>query len=119
MKRAGILFLSLAIILVCATVFVIANRPDAPEVIDRVVFNFEASNVYELKIEKAYAYNAFSDTDAQRIEHFINEIKRMEESIKKSKSEKLKTDYSKAINRMKKELRYYDKFKKTEVIRWK
>ena len=75
MKRAGILFLSLAIILVCATVFVIANRPDAPEVIDRVEFNFEAGDVYAVKVDKAYEYNAFSDTDAKRIEHFINEIK--------------------------------------------
>lgn len=52
--------------------------------------------------------------DKQR-ELFVNEIKRMEEAIKITKSEKLKTDYSKAITRMKKELKCYDRFRKAEV----
>ena len=55
--------------------------------------------------------------DKQR-ELFVNEIKRMKEAIKKTKSEKLKTDYLKAIKRMNKQLKIYDRYKKgAEVIR--
>ena len=39
----------------------------------------------------------------------------MKEAINKTKSEKLKKDYSKAIARMKEELRCYDRFRKAEV----
>lgn len=53
--------------------------------------------------------------DIQR-ELFVNEIKRMKEAINKTTSSKLKKDYSKAIYRMSKELKYYDRFR-TEVIR--
>ena len=54
--------------------------------------------------------------DKQRI-LFVNEMKRMEEAINKTTSVKLKRDYFKAINRMRKELKYYDKFMKAEVIK--
>ena len=54
--------------------------------------------------------------DKQR-ELFVNEIKRMEESIKKTKSEKLKADYTKGIRRMKKQLKIYDNYRKqAEVV---
>lgn len=49
--------------------------------------------------------------DKQR-EKFVSEINRMEEAINKSKSEKLKRDYSKALKKMKRELKDYDNFKK-------
>lgn len=48
--------------------------------------------------------------DKQR-EKFVQEMKRLEEAIEKTKSEYLKYDYSKALKRMKLELAYYDKFK--------
>lgn len=49
--------------------------------------------------------------DRQR-ELFVNEINRIEEAINKSKSAKLKRDYSKAVKKMKKELKEYDNFRK-------
>lgn len=50
-------------------------------------------------------------------ELFINEMKRMKEAIKKTNSEKLKTDYSKALKRKQKQLRQYDEYRKeAEVI---
>ena len=39
------------------------------------------------------------------------EIERLEVAIVKTKSEKLRTDYRKAVRRMKKELRDYDKYR--------
>ena len=54
--------------------------------------------------------------DKQR-ELVENEIKRMQEAIKKSNSKKLKTDYTKAIMRMKKQLKIYDNYRKqAEVV---
>ena len=49
--------------------------------------------------------------DKQR-EKFINEIKRIEEALKKTKSKYLQKDYSKALRNMKHELKEYDKFRK-------
>lgn len=54
--------------------------------------------------------------DKQR-ELFINEMKRIEEALKKTKSEYLQKDYSKALRDMKRELRDYDKFRKQAEIK--
>ena len=42
---------------------------------------------------------------------YLDEIKRMQQAIKKTKSYKLKNDYSKAIKRKKAELKEYCKYK--------
>ena len=39
------------------------------------------------------------------------EIERLEAAIAKSRSEKLRTDYRKAVRRLRKELREYDRFR--------
>ncbi len=51
-----------------------------------------------------------SKTDRQR-ELFQAEINRLEEAKRRSTSEHLKADYSKAIRRMRAELREYDRYK--------
>ena len=48
--------------------------------------------------------------DKQR-EKFVEEMKRLEVAIEKTKSPYLKHDYTRALKRMKLELAYYDKFK--------
>lgn len=53
--------------------------------------------------------------DKQR-EKFVDEMKRIEEALKKTKSKYLKKDYSKALRDMKRELRDYDKFRKQAEI---
>lgn len=42
---------------------------------------------------------------------FVAEITRLQEALAKTKSPHLKRDYSKAVRRMKAELRDYDRFK--------
>ena len=48
--------------------------------------------------------------DKQR-EAFVKEMRRMKEAIEKTDSPKLKRDYSKAIKRMKKQLKEYDYYR--------
>ena len=47
----------------------------------------------------------------------IAEIQRLEDVITKTKSEKLRTDYRKAVRRMKKEMRDYDSFRRAAGAR--
>ena len=42
----------------------------------------------------------------------IAEMRRLEEAISKTKSEKLRTDYGKALRRMQHELKIYDKYRR-------
>lgn len=51
--------------------------------------------------------------DNMREKH-IEEIRRLEDAMQKSQSEKLKTDYGKAVKRMKRELKIYDALKRGE-----
>lgn len=51
--------------------------------------------------------------DNMREKH-IAEIRRLEEAQKKTQSYRLKTDYGKAIRRMKRELKIYDALKRGE-----
>lgn len=44
-------------------------------------------------------------------DEYAAEIARLEVAIVKTKSEKLRTDYRKAVRRMRKELREYDRFR--------
>lgn len=52
-------------------------------------------------------------SDYMRQKH-IEEIRRLEDAIQRSRSEKLKTDYGKAVKRMKHELKIYDALKRGE-----
>jgi hypothetical protein len=45
-------------------------------------------------------------------EKHIKEMRRLEEAIEKTKSEKLKKDYGKALNRMRHELKIYDSYRR-------
>lgn len=54
--------------------------------------------------------------DKQR-ELFVNEMKRIEEALQKTKSPYLKRDYSRTLKNMKRELRDYDNFKKQAEIK--
>jgi len=49
-------------------------------------------------------------------EKYTEEMKRLEKSILLTSSKYLKKDYTKAICKMKMELRDYDKFKKAELL---
>lgn len=44
-------------------------------------------------------------------EKHVAEMKRLQEAINKTKSERLKRDYGKALSRMRSELAEYDKYK--------
>lgn len=44
-------------------------------------------------------------------DEYAAEIERLEAAIVKTKSEKLRTDYRKAVRRMRKELRDYDRYR--------
>lgn len=48
--------------------------------------------------------------DKQREKH-IKEMQRLKEALIKTKSEYLKRDYTKALKRMEKDLKEYDKYK--------
>ena len=48
--------------------------------------------------------------DRMREKH-IQEMERLKAAIEKTKSPKLKRDYTKALNEMKRELKDYDRFK--------
>lgn len=48
--------------------------------------------------------------DRMREKH-IQEMERLKAAIKKTKSPKLKRDYTKALNEMERELKDYDRFK--------
>lgn len=45
-------------------------------------------------------------------ENHIKEIQRLEDAIKRTRSERLKTDYGKALRRMYGELKIYDSLKR-------
>lgn len=46
----------------------------------------------------------------------IAEIKRLEEAVNKTKSEKLKADYGKAIKRMRHDLKVYDALRRGDEV---
>lgn len=47
-------------------------------------------------------------------EAHIAEMRRLEEAIAKTKSDKLRKDYGKALNRMRHELKIYDAYRRNE-----
>ena len=52
--------------------------------------------------------------DKMREKH-VAEMKRLKTAIAKTKSEYLKRDYSKALKRMERELKEYDRYKRGDV----
>ena len=48
-------------------------------------------------------------------EQYAAEIRRLEDATRRTSSERLRADYGKAVRRMRKELRDYDKFRNTRI----